>query len=133
MLIAANMCPVNDQDESANPKRRKTSALCWAGSAFLSSLFIASVSLAGNSESPHFPGSTQNHHSVMLPSGAGLSQHHMPGTPESLTSEGQVGSKGSVNFSAAFLEDIPSIRPNFRKNDKYIDVNVYEIHRTIAI
>ena len=35
MLIAANMCPVNDQDEGANPKRRKTSALCWAGSAFL--------------------------------------------------------------------------------------------------
>ena len=100
---------------------------------FSPSLFIASVSLAGNSESSHFPGSTQNHHSVTLPSRAGLSQHHMPGTPESLTSDGQVGSKGSVNFSATFLEDIPSVRPNFRRNDKYTDVNVYEIHRTIAI
>ena len=69
MLIIANMCLINDQDESINPKRRKTSALCWAGSAFLPSLFTASVSLAVNSESSHFPGSTQNHHSVMLPSG----------------------------------------------------------------
>lgn len=95
MLIAANMCPVNDQDEGTNPKRRKTLALCWACSAFFPSFYLL----------PQFLWQvTQNHHIFQevlrtitcyaALRRAGPSQHHMPGTPGQLTSEGQVGSKG---------------------------------------
>ena len=102
MLIAADLCLLNVRDESANPKRRNILALCWACTDFLPSLFTALISLAGDSESPHSPGGTQNHHSIVLPSGMGLSQHHMPGTPGSWTPEGQVESKGSVSFHQPF-------------------------------